>query len=74
MSLNEVLDYASVLPDYQQQELIDIIRMRLIEKRRNDIAENARLTLNDYHNGELESESAEELISRLHSALNESNS
>ena len=69
MSFDNILDVVSELPDEQQESLIDIVKHRLIEKRREEIALNAKIALEDYHKGNLKSESAEEIIKRLHATI-----
>ncbi len=49
--LNDVIDKVSVL-DYEEQEiLLDVLRHRHIEKRRDMILENSRRTLREYKAG-----------------------
>jgi hypothetical protein len=66
MSFEEKLDSVSELPASQQESLIDIVRKRLIEQRRTEIANDAANAIEDFRNGKLKPETAEELIERLH--------
>lgn len=51
--------------------LIDILLKRQTEYRREEIAENAREAVRAFHAGELETETADQLISRLHAYSDE---
>ncbi len=48
VSFQEALDIIESFPDYQQQDLIDIVRNRLIEKGRETIAENIKEAREEY--------------------------
>ena len=49
------------LPDYQQEELIDTIRRRLVERRREELAENIAEAQEEYARGEVKRGTVEEL-------------
>ena len=49
----EVLDIVEALPEHQQENLIDIIRHRLIERRREVISENIKRAREEYKRAEV---------------------
>jgi hypothetical protein len=69
MSFDNILDSVIELPVEQQKSLIDIIRMRLNDKRRTEIAEDAQESIKNFRNGNFQPETAESLIERLHLSL-----
>ena len=72
-TLDQTLDMAMALPFEQRQILIDILAKRHISERREEIAENARETIRAFHAGELQTETAEQLIERLHDSPEDEN-
>jgi len=66
MTLNQILESAEKLSYEQIDLLIGVLYKRQIETRRNEIARNAREAIAAFHRGELKTESADELIRRLH--------
>ena len=48
VSFQNALDIIEPFPEYQQQDLIEIIQRRLIEKRHDSIAENTKETRAEY--------------------------
>lgn len=68
-TLTEALEIIEQLPDEQQEMLIKIIRNRQIEKRRDEISQNARESLAAYRAGQLHPQSAESAISQLQTTL-----
>ncbi|MBF0378614.1 MAG: hypothetical protein HQK72_14220 [Desulfamplus sp.] len=69
------LDYAintiEQLPITDQEILIDIVYHRLTEKRRKEIAEDAKKSIADFHAGKLKTQSVEDIILELRTTLNE---
>lgn len=53
ITFQEVLDIVEALPEHQQENLIDIIRRRLIERRREVISENIKRAREEYERGEV---------------------
>ena len=49
--LQKALEIVEALPPEDQETLIDVIRLRLIELRRSEIAANAEATLRAVHEG-----------------------
>ncbi len=66
MTLNQILESAEKLSYDQIDLLIGVLYKRQIEARRDEIARNAREAIESFHRGELKTESADELIMRLH--------
>lgn len=71
MGIDAILAAVDELPDSQQESLIDIIRKRLIEKRRKEIAANAELALNEFQSEKIRPVTSDELIKRLHCSIQE---
>jgi hypothetical protein len=69
MTFSQILDNVDELPIPQQESLIDIIKKRIIEHRRSEIALDAKIAINDYEKGNLKPETSNELIERLHKSL-----
>lgn len=67
--LDKVLDEAMALPIEQQEMLIQILQRRLVEKRRNEIAQDAATSLAEFRSGKLKAQSATEAISELRECL-----
>ena len=65
VTFHEVLDIVESLPEYQQEDLIDIIRRRLIEQRRNRLADSIREAREEYARGEVKRGSVNELMKEL---------
>lgn len=68
-NLDKVLDEAMSLPLEQQEMLIQILQRRIIEKRRDEIAEDAKLSLNEFREGQYKVQSAAEAIAELRDFL-----
>ncbi|BAU65574.1 hypothetical protein STA3757_29620 [Stanieria sp. NIES-3757] len=68
-SLDKVLDEAMDLPLEQQEMLIQILQRRMIERRRDEIATDAKTSLAEFKAGKLKAQSAEEAIASLREFL-----
>lgn len=64
-TLNEVLDAVMELPAEQQEMLIQIVRQRTIENRREEIAQAAQVSIAEFRAGKLKVQTAAEVISDL---------
>jgi hypothetical protein len=64
-TLNEVLDAVMELPIEQQEMLIQIVRQRTIENRREEIAQAAQESISEFRSGKLKAQTAAEVISDL---------
>lgn len=72
ITFEKVLDLVSQLSIEQQQLLIDIIKKRNAEVRRQEIVEECREALSEYREGNLTPLTAEAAIIDLRSYLNDS--
>jgi hypothetical protein len=69
VTLASAIEVVEQLPTEQQDLLVQIIRNRQIERRRDEIAQNGHEALVAYRAGELKSYTAEEAIAQLRSIL-----
>ena len=65
VSFQKALDIIESFPDYQQQDLIDIVRNRLIEKGRETIAENIKEAREEYSRGEVKKGSVDDIMKEI---------
>ncbi|MGL5833546.1 MAG: hypothetical protein ACRC1Z_10000 [Waterburya sp.] len=64
-NLDQVLDEAMNLPLEQREMLIQILQKRMIEQRRDEIAQDAKLSLAEFREGKLRIQTTTEAISEL---------
>jgi len=64
-TFQEALDIVEKLPEYQQEDLIDIVRRRLIEQRRDRLAESIREARQEYARGEVRKGTVDDVIKEL---------
>ncbi len=69
VTLAEALEIVEQLPVDRQDMLVQIVRSRQIERRRDEIAQNARETMAAYRAGELKAYTAAEAIAELRSMM-----
>jgi hypothetical protein len=67
ITLDEALDVVNGLLPEQREMLTEILRRRQIEERRAQIAAEANSAMEDFRQGRIHAETAEDLISRLRS-------
>jgi hypothetical protein len=60
-TLNSLLAKVDKLPVEQQETLVEVVRHRLIEERRKQIAKNAQTTLDVFHSGKAKSGTVNDL-------------
>jgi len=65
ITFQETLDIIESLPEYQQEDLIDIIRHRLIDHRRELLAKNIREARKEYIGGEVKTGTVNDLMREL---------
>ncbi|MDP3029838.1 MAG: hypothetical protein Q8O04_10150 [Deltaproteobacteria bacterium] len=65
VSFQKALEIIESLPEYQQENIINIIRHRLIEQRRQLLAENIREAREEYARGEIKEGTVDDLIREL---------
>ncbi len=68
-SLDKVLDEAMDLPLEQQEMLIQILQRRMIERRRDEIAQDAAASLAEFRAGKLKAQTANDAIAELREFL-----
>ena len=61
----KALDAIESLPEYQQENLIDIIRHRLLDQRRELLAKNIREAREEYAGGEVKRGTVDDLMKEL---------
>ena len=71
ITLDQALDMVAQLPVEQQEILIDILRSRHIEKRRQEIAQDARESLAAFRAGQLKPQPVNKIIADLRQSLDE---
>jgi hypothetical protein len=65
VTFQEALDSVESLPAHQQEDLIDIVRRRLIERKRERLADNIREAKEDYARGEVRRGTVNDLLKEL---------
>lgn len=65
VTFQEAIDIIESLPEYQQEDLIDIIRHRLIEHRRDLLSENIREARAEYLRGDAKKGTGDDLMKEL---------
>lgn len=65
VSFQDALDVIESLPEYQQEDVINIIRNRLIEKKREILAENIKEAREEYTRGEVKKGVAEDVMKEI---------
>ena len=65
ITLDQAIDIVQQLPAEQQEILVDLLYHRHVEKRRGEIAEDAKKSISDFHAGRLQPKSVQEIISEL---------
>ncbi len=64
-TLNEVLNAVMGLPVEQQEMLVQIVRQRTIENRREEIVRSAAVSVAEFKAGKLKAQTSEEVIADL---------
>lgn len=62
VTFQEALDIIESLPEYQQEDLIEIIRHRLIDRRRELLAKNIKEAREEYARGEVKKGAVDDLM------------
>ncbi len=65
VTFQEALEVVESLPDYQQEDLIEIIRKRRLERRRESLAESIKEAQAEYARGECTHGSAADLMREI---------
>lgn len=70
-TLNEALETVMQLPQEQQEMLLEIIHRRHIEQRREEIAMEAKESLEAFRIGQFKPQSVQEIVADLRASLDE---
>lgn len=62
ITFQEAIEIIESLPEYQQEDLIDIIRHRLTEQRREQLANNIKEARAEYARGEIKKGTVDDLL------------
>ena len=65
VSFHEAIDIIESLPEYQQENLIDIVRHRLIERSRQLLIKNVKEARKEYTRGEIKKGTVDDLMKEL---------
>lgn len=65
ITFQDALDVVESLPEQQQEDLIDIVRRRIIEHRRNQLAENIKQARQEFARGEVTRGPVDDLMKEL---------
>ena len=65
ITFQKALDIVESLPEYQQEDIINIIRRRLIEQRRNLLVDSIKEAREEYARGEVKRGSVDDLMKEL---------
>ena len=68
LRFQDALETVEALPLYQQEDLIDIMRRRLAERKRMELAEQVRLARAEYVRGEIRSGTVADLMREVNDA------
>jgi transcriptional regulator with AAA-type ATPase domain len=68
-NLDRILDEAMTLPANQQEMLLQILQHRIVERRRDEIAQDTIESLAEFRSGKLKSQTATEAIADLRAFL-----
>lgn len=69
MTLHQILEATEQLSYQQRELLLQVLYRRQLEARRSQIARHAKKARQSFQLGQLTTESAEELIKRLHASI-----
>lgn len=67
--LDQILDKAMALPSNQQEILLQLLQQRIVERRRDEIAQDANESLAEFRAGKLKAQTATEAIDDLRTFL-----
>jgi len=65
VTFQEALEIIETLPEYQQEDIINIIKHRIIEQRREHLAKNIREAKEEYARGEVKKGTVDDLMREL---------
>jgi transcriptional regulator with AAA-type ATPase domain len=73
-NLDRILDEAMTLPANQQEMLLQILQRRIVERRRDEIAQDTIESLAEFRSGKLKAQTAPEAIAELRAFLQDDGS
>ncbi len=73
-NLDRILDEAMTLPANQQEMLLQILQRRIVERRRDEIAQDKIESLAEFRSGKLKAQTAPEAIVELRAFLQDDRS
>jgi hypothetical protein len=65
VTFREALELIESLPEEQRRDLIDIVKRRLIEERRNEIANSIQAARGEFTRGEVKRGTVDDLLRKL---------
>ncbi|PIU67985.1 MAG: hypothetical protein COS84_02410 [Armatimonadetes bacterium CG07_land_8_20_14_0_80_40_9] len=65
ITFNDALEIVESLPDDQRESLVKIVKRRLIEKRRNRLAQSIKEAKEEYARGEIKKGTVDDLIREI---------
>ena len=65
MTFQDALETVETLPEEQQENLIEIVQHRLIDRRRQEIADNIKTAREEYAQGQLQRGTVDDLMKEL---------
>ncbi len=65
VTFQEAIDIIESLPEYQQEELINILQRRIIDRKKELLAKNIRQAREEYLKGQVKKGSVDDLIKDL---------
>jgi hypothetical protein len=71
ISFDQALDGAMQLPPDPQDNLINIVRHRRIEQRRDELAQDAQKSIEEFRSGQYQPMAIEQVLADLRSSLGE---
>jgi hypothetical protein len=71
INLDQALDMVMQLPQEQQETLLDIVRHRHIEQRRDEIAQDAQRSIEEFQSGQYQPMAIEQVLTDLRVSLEE---
>ena len=65
MSFHEIIEYVEELPVEEQELLIELVKKRIIEKRRRELEKEIKQARKDYEKGKVTRGTADDLIREI---------
>lgn len=65
VTFNEVLEIIESFPEEQRESIVEIVKLRLIEKRRDRFAQSIKEAREEYRRGEVRKGTVEDLMSEI---------